>query len=84
MVYGPYSADSFFGSNGHENFDAVLAAYHDQGLIPFKTLSFGKGVKFHCWSDQRFELRQITEQHMKLQARVKQTNSSFVQAVYAA
>ena len=46
LAYGPYSADSFFGSNTHENFDAVLAAYHDQGLIPFKTLSFGKGVNY--------------------------------------
>lgn len=46
LVYGPYSADSFFGSGTHENFDAVLAAYHDQGLIPFKTLSFGKGVNY--------------------------------------
>ena len=46
MVFGPYSADSFFGSNSHRNFDAILAAYHDQGLIPFKTLSFGKGVNF--------------------------------------
>lgn len=46
LVYGPYSADSFFGSNTHQNFDAILAAYHDQGLIPFKTLSFGKGVNY--------------------------------------
>ena len=46
LVYGPYSADSFFGSNTHTHFDAVLAAYHDQGLIPFKTLSFGKGVNY--------------------------------------
>ncbi|TAI47648.1 4-hydroxythreonine-4-phosphate dehydrogenase PdxA [Flagellimonas allohymeniacidonis] len=46
LVYGPYSADSFFGSNGYKNFDAILAAYHDQGLIPFKTLSFGKGVNY--------------------------------------
>ncbi|WP_067030616.1 4-hydroxythreonine-4-phosphate dehydrogenase PdxA [Allomuricauda sp. CP2A] len=46
LVYGPYSADSFFGSNTHTNFDAILAAYHDQGLIPFKTLSFGKGVNY--------------------------------------
>lgn len=46
MVFGPYSADSFFGSGTHTAFDAVLAAYHDQGLIPFKTLSFGKGVNF--------------------------------------
>lgn len=46
LVYGPYSADSFFGSNGYQKFDAILAAYHDQGLIPFKTLSFGNGVNF--------------------------------------
>lgn len=46
LVYGPYSADSFFGSDGYKKFDAVLAAYHDQGLIPFKTLSFGQGVNF--------------------------------------
>ena len=46
LVFGPYAADSFFGSGTHTHFDAVLAAYHDQGLIPFKTLSFGKGVNF--------------------------------------
>lgn len=46
LVYGPYSADSFFGSDNYKNFDAILAAYHDQGLIPFKTLSFGRGVNF--------------------------------------
>ncbi|WP_127844515.1 4-hydroxythreonine-4-phosphate dehydrogenase PdxA [Psychroflexus aestuariivivens] len=46
FVFGPYAADSFFGSKNHSNFDAIIAAYHDQGLIPFKTLSFGKGVNF--------------------------------------
>ena len=46
LAFGPYSADSFFGSGEHEPFDAVIAAYHDQGLIPFKTLSFGQGVNF--------------------------------------
>ncbi|PIE99729.1 MAG: 4-hydroxythreonine-4-phosphate dehydrogenase PdxA [Maribacter sp.] len=46
LVYGPYSADSFFGSDGYRKFDAILAAYHDQGLIPFKTLSFGNGVNY--------------------------------------
>lgn len=46
LIFGPYSADSFFGSDSYKNFDAVLAAYHDQGLIPFKTLSFGKGVNY--------------------------------------
>tara|TARA_R100000935_G_C2801372_1_gene150642 strand:+ start:38 stop:1084 length:1047 start_codon:yes stop_codon:yes gene_type:complete len=46
LVYGPYAADSFFGSKNHSNFDAVIASYHDQGLIPFKTLSFGEGVNY--------------------------------------
>ncbi|AIY12516.1 MULTISPECIES: 4-hydroxythreonine-4-phosphate dehydrogenase PdxA [Cellulophaga] len=46
LVFGPYSADSFFGSDGYKSFDAILAAYHDQGLIPFKTLSFGRGVNY--------------------------------------
>ena len=46
LVYGPYAADSFFGSNNYKNFDAIIATYHDQGLIPFKTLSFGQGVNF--------------------------------------
>lgn len=46
LVFGPYAADGFFGSENHKNFDAVLAAYHDQGLIPFKTLSFGQGVNY--------------------------------------
>ncbi len=46
FVYGPYSADGFFGSAAYNNFDAVLAMYHDQGLIPFKTLTFSSGVNF--------------------------------------
>ncbi|MFK7750899.1 MAG: 4-hydroxythreonine-4-phosphate dehydrogenase PdxA [Kordia sp.] len=46
LVFGPYAADSFFASSNYKNFDAILAAYHDQGLIPFKTLSFGQGVNF--------------------------------------
>lgn len=46
LVFGPYSADSFFGSNNYRNFDAVVASYHDQGLIPFKTITFGRGVNY--------------------------------------
>jgi 4-hydroxythreonine-4-phosphate dehydrogenase len=46
IVYGPYSADGFFGSNNYLKFDGILAMYHDQGMIPFKTLSFDKGVNF--------------------------------------
>lgn len=46
MVFGPFAADGFFGSSHYEDFDAIIATYHDQGLVPFKTLSFGKGVNF--------------------------------------
>jgi 4-hydroxythreonine-4-phosphate dehydrogenase len=46
LVYGPYSADGFFGNGSWKQFDAVLAMYHDQGLIPFKTLAFEEGVNF--------------------------------------
>lgn len=46
LVFGPYAADSFFGTGNYKNFDAILASYHDQGLVPFKTLAFGKGVNF--------------------------------------
>ncbi len=46
MAFGPYPADGFFGSGNYRKFDAVLAMYHDQGLIPFKALSFGNGVNF--------------------------------------
>jgi 4-hydroxythreonine-4-phosphate dehydrogenase len=46
LVFGPFPADGFFGSNQYEKYDAVIAAYHDQGLIPFKTLSFGNGVNY--------------------------------------
>ncbi len=46
MVFGPYSADAFFARGQHEKFDAVLAMYHDQGLIPFKSLAIGEGVNY--------------------------------------
>ncbi len=46
LVFGPYAADGFFGSKTYKQFDGVLAMYHDQGLAPFKALSFGNGVNF--------------------------------------
>lgn len=46
LVFGPYSADSFFGSKNYQNFDAIIASYHDQGLVPFKTITFGEGVNY--------------------------------------
>lgn len=45
-VEGPFSADAFFGNRLYTKYDAVMAMYHDQGLIPLKMSSFGKGVNF--------------------------------------
>lgn len=46
LCFGPYPADGFFGSGKFNKFDAVLAMYHDQGLIPFKTVSMDSGVNY--------------------------------------
>lgn len=46
LAFGPYSADGFFARSYHVRFDAVLAMYHDQGLIPFKSLALGSGVNY--------------------------------------
>jgi len=46
LSFGPFPADSFFSENNLNSFDGILAMYHDQGLIPFKTLSFSEGVNF--------------------------------------
>ena len=46
LCFGPYPADGFFGSGNFNKFDGVLAMYHDQGLIPFKTVSMDRGVNY--------------------------------------
>jgi len=46
LIYGPFPADGFFGVGMQQKFDGVLAMYHDQGLVPFKTLAFEHGVNF--------------------------------------
>lgn len=46
LAYGPYPSDGFFGSREFFKYDGVLALYHDQGLIPFKLMSFWEGVNF--------------------------------------
>lgn len=46
LVVGPFPADGFFAAGTYRQYDAVLAMYHDQGLIPFKTLAFNEGVNF--------------------------------------
>jgi 4-hydroxythreonine-4-phosphate dehydrogenase len=45
-AFGPYPSDGFFGSKQYEKFDGVLAMYHDQGLIPFKSFAFSDGVNY--------------------------------------
>lgn len=46
LLYGPYAADAFFAHSGYQEFDAILAMYHDQGLVAFKTLAQGNGVNY--------------------------------------
>ncbi len=46
LIYGPFPADGFFGTRGYRKYDAVLAMYHDQGLIPCKAIAFEEGVNF--------------------------------------
>lgn len=51
LVNGPFPADGFFGSGDYRKYDGILAMYHDQGLVPFKLLSFGTGVNFTAGLD---------------------------------
>lgn len=46
LIFGPFPADGFFGMHQYKKFDGVLAMYHDQGLIPFKTIAFETGVNY--------------------------------------
>jgi 4-hydroxythreonine-4-phosphate dehydrogenase len=46
LIFGPFAADGFFAAGIHHHYDAVLAMYHDQGLVAFKTLAFETGVNF--------------------------------------
>jgi len=46
LIMGPFPADGFFASGQHTKYDGILAMYHDQGLVPFKTIDFASGVNF--------------------------------------
>jgi len=83
LVYGPYAADSFFGSNSYQNFDGILAMYHDQGLAPFKTLSFGKGVNFTAGLN-RIRTSPDHGTAYEIAGKGKANHHSFKQAVYTA
>ncbi|GAW89934.1 pyridoxal phosphate biosynthetic protein PdxA [Flavobacterium psychrophilum] len=83
MVFGPFSADGFFGNNQYENYDAVIATYHDQGLIPFKTLSFGKGVNYTAGLNK---VRTSPDHGTAFEIAGKgiANNNSFLEAIYTA
>ncbi|MBT8260900.1 MAG: 4-hydroxythreonine-4-phosphate dehydrogenase PdxA [Bacteroidia bacterium] len=83
LVYGPYPADSFFGSETFTKFDAIVASYHDQGLIPFKTLSFGKGVNFTAGLN-RIRTSPDHGTAYEIAGKGIADNSSFVEALYTA
>ena len=82
-AFGPYSADGFFGSGNYKKFDAILAMYHDQGLIPFKSLSFGEGTNFTAG----LNIIRTSPDHgvaYEIAGQNKAEESSFRQAIYVA
>ncbi len=83
LVYGPYASDSFFGSESYKKFDGILAMYHDQGLAPFKTLSFGNGVNFTAGLN---EIRTSPDHGTAYEIAGKgvANHNSFKQAIYTA
>ena len=83
LIFGPYPADGFFGKETYKQFDAVLAMYHDQGLIPFKTLAFETGVNFSAG----FSKIRTSPDHgtaYDIAGKNKANESSFREAVYLA
>ena len=82
-AFGPYPADGFFGSGNYKKFDAILAMYHDQGLIPFKSLSFGSGTNFTAGLSA---IRTSPDHGVayEIAGQNKAEESSFRQAIYTA
>jgi 4-hydroxythreonine-4-phosphate dehydrogenase len=83
ICFGPYPADGFFGNGSYKQFDAVLAMYHDQGLIPFKTIAFGKGVNFSAG----LKIVRTSPDHgtgYDIAGKNLADPSSFIEAVFAA
>jgi 4-hydroxythreonine-4-phosphate dehydrogenase len=83
IVMGPYPADAFFARGSHEKFDAVLAMYHDQGLIPFKSLAMGEGTNFTAG----LQVIRTSPDHgtaFDIAGKNKADESSFRSAVFAA
>lgn len=83
MAFGPYPADGFFGNKQYQAFDAVLAMYHDQGLIPFKALTFGQGTNYTAG----MKFVRTSPDHgtaEKIAGKNTADATSFLQAIYAA
>lgn len=83
ICFGPYPADGFFGNSSYKQFDAVLAMYHDQGLIPFKTIAFGTGVNFSAG----LKIVRTSPDHgtgYDIAGKNLADPSSFIEAVFAA
>lgn len=81
LAVGPYSADAFFARRSFEQFDAVLAMYHDQGLIPFKTLATGDGVNYTAG----LQVVRTSPDHgvaFDIAGKNKADNSSFLAAMF--
>ncbi|CAN5403776.1 4-hydroxythreonine-4-phosphate dehydrogenase PdxA [soil metagenome] len=83
LVYGPFSADAFFARGQHEKFDAVLAMYHDQGLIPFKSLAVGEGINYTAG----LNVVRTSPDHgtaLDIARKGKADHASFLEALYQA
>lgn len=83
VIFGPYSPDAFFARGSYEKFDAVLAMYHDQGLIPFKSLSIGEGINYTAG----LPAVRTSPDHgtaFDISGKNRADESSFRQSVYAA
>ena len=82
FCFGPYSSDAFFARGQHEKFDAVLAMYHDQGLIPFKSLSIGEGVNFTAGINNGVRTSPDHGVAFDIAGKCKADESSFREALY--
>ncbi len=83
LAIGPFPADGFFGSGEYKKYDGILAMYHDQGLVAFKSLSFGEGVNFTAGLD----FIRTSPDHgtaYKIAGKNLADESSFRAAIYAA
>lgn len=83
LAFGPFSADGFFGTSNFKSYDGVLAMYHDQGLIPFKTIAFEEGVNFTAG----LKLVRTSPDHgtaYEIAGKGKVNISSFLNAIYTA